>query len=185
MRCAKCQTDRRPICRGEPRGFPILVRGVTNNPVSKSHVNPGTFVLAHSIKSGQSAKSHLRPLPDRPCSVPLPPLHSPTLSLWWACLPGMHQPPPAQHLQPAHCKSKAVFFGGLACPSPAWPLSLRRLHLEFCKRAEAINSSCNMTCGAFHKNTSFILSCDILQSVPVVGGGVVYVCNCFSRGGAW
>ena len=143
MRCAKCQTDRRPICKGEPRGFPILVRGVTNNPVSKSHVNPGTFVLAHSIKSGQSAKYHLRPLPDRPCSVPLPPLHSPTLSLWWACLPGMHQPPPPNTFSRRIANPRPSSSVG----SPVPPLCLSAcpslgLHLEFCKRAEAINSSC-------------------------------------------
>lgn len=89
-------------------------------------------------------KSHLRPPPNRPLSVPLS--LPPTAPPFMVGLPARHAPAAAQHFQPAHCKSKAVFVGPALCLSVLWPPSriLQALgghQLQLC-----------MSCGAFHKN---------------------------------
>ena len=109
-------------------------------------------------------------------SLFLSPYHPRPHPLWWACRPGMHQPPPntfSRRIANPRLSSSGPLF---ACPSSG-------LHLEFCKRSEAINSSCACHVVHFIKTS---MSFDILQKCLNLStsrrrrGGSL--CNCLSRG---
>ena len=122
-------------------------------------------------------KSHLRPPPNRPLSLFLSPYHPRPHPLWWACRPGMHQPPPntfSRRIANPRLSSSGPLF---ACPSSG-------LHLEFCKRSEAINSSCACHVVHFIKHPcllTFSRSVSIYRQV-VGGGEEVYAT---ASHGAW